>query len=188
MVMIYKSFASIAALILLSGVAHAGSAPKELYGKSITVTWSQTQILKFEADQQTRSSGQSYRVQIYISTAGRPFARAFGTGNPGGYNATREGFPVRGSGKETAPGDLATNDRVNFEGRSLVLYTQFQSGARRIGVEVDTAGTNCKATVVNGRERGQNIVRTTSVGRAEATSTEVGAMSCSIKEGNVFGQ
>jgi hypothetical protein len=38
MVMIYKSFASIAALILLSGVAHAGSAPKELYGKSITVT------------------------------------------------------------------------------------------------------------------------------------------------------
>jgi hypothetical protein len=117
----------------------------------------------------------------------------FGAALPVVYNPYREGVPVGGLGgtgesREITPGDSASNGRVNFEGRSVVLYTQFQSGARRITIELDTAGTNCKATVVHGRERGQNIVRRTGVGRAEVISTEVSAVSCSIKEGNVFGQ
>jgi hypothetical protein len=193
MVMIYKCFAVIGMLMLLPATVYAGPAPKELYGKSISVAWSQTSIQRLEADQRTRSIGRAVQVHIYISTAGRPFVRTVQGGAPSGYNPYREGVPVGrlgGSGetREITPGDSASNDRVNFEGHSVVLYTQFQSGARRIAIDVDTAGTNCKATVVHGRERGQNIVRTTGVGRAEVTSTEVGAVSCSIKEGNVFGQ
>jgi hypothetical protein len=157
------------------------------------VAWSQTSIQRFEADQRTRSIGQAVQVHVYISTAGRPFVRTVQGGAPGGYNPYREGVPVgrlggTGQSREITPGDSTSNDRVNFEGRSVVLYTQFQSGARRITIELDTAGTNCKATVVHGRERGQNIVRHTGLGRAEVISTEVSAVSCSIKEGNVFGQ
>jgi hypothetical protein len=181
-----KSFAVMGVLTLLLAVAYAGSAPKELYGKSISVAWSQTSIQRLEADQRTRSIGRAVQVHIYISTAGRPFVRTVQGGAPSGVPVGRSG----GSGetREITPGDSASNDRVNFEGHSVVLYTQFQSGARRIAIDVDAAGTNCKATVVHGRERGQNIVRTTGVGRAEVISTEVAAVSCSIREGNVFGQ
>jgi hypothetical protein len=40
--MISKSFALMGVLTLLSAAAHAGSTPKELYGKSITVAWSES--------------------------------------------------------------------------------------------------------------------------------------------------
>jgi hypothetical protein len=48
-----------AAFTLLSAAAYGGSAPKELYGKSISEPWSQTSILRFEADQRTRSISQA---------------------------------------------------------------------------------------------------------------------------------
>jgi hypothetical protein len=65
------------------------------------------------------------------------------------------------------------------------VYRQFRSGARRIAI--DTEGTVCKANVVIGREGGKPI-ETYGYGSAEVLSLQVGSVSCSIKEGNVFGQ
>jgi hypothetical protein len=88
---------------------------------------------------------------------------------------------------EAAPGEAAAKDHVDFEGHSIVLYRQFRSGARRIAIDVD--GTVCKATVVNGREGGKNIAQySNGYGMAEVLSLKVGAVSCSVREGNVFGQ
>jgi hypothetical protein len=39
---IYKGIGVFIALTMLTAEAHAGSAPKELYGKSITVQWSES--------------------------------------------------------------------------------------------------------------------------------------------------
>src|SRR5262249_4680126 len=128
---------------------------------------------------------------IYVGTAGRPFARMLQVG-AGGTDIRRSGRAASGKGQfsQVAPGEAsAANDRVSFEGRSLVIYRSFASGARRVAIDFDATGTNCTARVLHGRERGQNIVRRdTARGRAEVLSSEVGAVRCSVREGNVFGQ
>ena len=187
--MIYKSFTVIAALTLLSAVAHAGSAPKELYGKSITVGWSESETAKFEAEQQERNVGMAAQMNIYISTAGRPFVRLM-TSAQGGRSRQESGGTgsLRSTGlTETAPGEAAEKERVEFEGHSIVVYRQFLSGAHRITIDVDS--TTCKARIINGKEVGKNIVRYSSGhGRYEILSVQVGSVSCSVRESNVFGQ
>jgi hypothetical protein len=182
--MISRSLASFAALTLLSAVAHAGSAPKELYGKSIAVAWTEAHTQRFESEQQVRTTGTSVQMSIYISTAGRPFVRVINT-SVYDHNFHEQSGVSRGRVTETAPGEAAARDRVDFEGRSIVVYQQFRSGARRIAI--DAEGTVCKATVVNGREGGKPI-ETYRYGSAEVLSLQVGSVSCSIREGNVFGQ
>jgi hypothetical protein len=170
-----------------SGVAYAGSAPKELYGKSITVSWSESRTSKSESDQQVRNIGTAAQMSIYISGAGRPFVRLISTGIGGRSRQELGGIGwVSSDLTETAPGDAAARERVEFEGRSIVMYRQFESGARRIAIDVD--GTSCKAQVINGREGGKNIARRSGYGGYEILSVQVGAVSCSIREGNVFGQ
>jgi hypothetical protein len=184
--MIHKSFASIAALTLLSTVAHAGSAPKELYGKSISVAWTETRTQKDKSDQSVRNSASSVQMNIYISTAGRPFVRVNTSGIGGGHNLHDQWINHPTSLTEAAPGEAAA-DHVVFEGRSIVAYQQFRSGARRIAVDVE--GTACKATIVHGREGSKNIQKNLASGReVEVLSIQAGAVSCSIQEGNVFGQ
>lgn len=166
-------------------VAHAGSAPKELYGKSITVVWSETVTQRWlDSDRQEHNTGASRTMNIYISTTGRPFVRLMNVGF--GFNPNRGSSGWRPSLSESAPGEAVAKDRVDFEGRSIVVYRQFRSGARRIGIDLDD--TTCKAAVVNGREGGKNIEWSTGHGRAEVSSVQIGSVSCSIREGNVFGQ
>jgi hypothetical protein len=54
--MISKSFPVMGLLTLLSAAAHAGSAPKELYGKSISVAWSESITGRPGGDQTTRNA------------------------------------------------------------------------------------------------------------------------------------
>jgi hypothetical protein len=144
--------------------------------------------VKSESDQQVRNSGVSAQMNMYISSAGRPFVRLINSGMSGHSRQQMGGaggFPS--SLTESAPSEAAAKDRVDFAGRSILVYRQFRSGARRITIDVD--GTSCKATIVNAREGGKNIARySIGFGMAEVLSVQVGAVSCSIREGNVFEQ
>jgi hypothetical protein len=180
--MISKSFAVLGTLTLLSAAAHAGSAPKEFYGKSITLQWSQTQTGKTKDNPIPRQWGRAISINIYISTAGRPFMRQFET-TTGGFNPHGITNNYGQVSSEAAPNE-SNSPHFDFQGRSVLLYWQFKSGVRRIAIDVDGSGTGCKATVINGREGGKDILQT----RTEISSVQVGAVSCSIREGNVFGQ
>jgi hypothetical protein len=179
--MISKSFAIMGVLMLLSTAAHTGSAPKELYGRSITLQWSQSQTGKTLDDPIPRQWSRAISVNIYFSTAGRPFIRQSET-TTGGFNP--HGI-TNNNGQVTR--DAAPNEsspaRFDFQARSILLYWQFKSGVRRVAIDVE-GGTSCKATVINGRQGGKDILQT----RAEISSTVVGSVNCSIREGNVFGQ
>jgi hypothetical protein len=180
--MISKSFASIAALMLLSTVAHAGSAPKELYGKSVAVQWSETVTGRSSGemgDQTVQNFLVTHLMSIYVSSAGRPFVRLISSGR----------ISRNGGDSFTAPGQSDAKDRVDFQGRSIVVYRELASGARRIAIDLAGAGTECKAAVINGRQAGGTIaLQMGGRGRVEVSSIEIGSVSCSIKEGNVFGQ
>jgi hypothetical protein len=185
--MISKSFAVMGAVTLLSAVAHAASAPKELYGKSIAIAWNERITGRF-GHEQVQNGSQSYQVSIYISTAGRPFVRIKKIAYGSGLNMITSSRVVQNS--EMAPGEssAAKQSRVVFEGATVVVYQEFESGAHRIAVDVDGSKTACKATVVNGRQAGGALRQTVGGGVVEISSVHVGSARCSIQEGNVFGQ
>jgi hypothetical protein len=186
MVMIHKCFGIVAALTLLSTIAHAGSAPRELYGKSIIVAWSESREQRTETEKETRNYGAAIRVDLYVSTAGRPFLRTTSR-IMGGYDTRRN--PGANVPSETGPGvSSGATERVDFEGRSILAYSQFPSGARRVAIELNGAAASCKASVMQGKEGAKNQVRETGRGKAEVFSIQVNSVSCSIREGNVFGQ
>jgi hypothetical protein len=109
-----------AALTLLSAAAHAGSAPKELYGKSIVVAWSESRDQRVETEKEVRNFGQAVQMNLYISTAGRPFSRT-SERVMGGYDLRRN--PGAGAPSETGPGvSSAATERVDFEERLIVVY------------------------------------------------------------------
>jgi hypothetical protein len=189
--MISNRFTAIGVLTLLSSAAaHAGSAPKELYGKSISVGWTESLTGRFGSEQLTRNIGRSCQMSIYISTAGRPFVRIRQNQFGGmGLQIKTGGAVEMNRTSETAPdvSSSSATEHVNFEGRSIIVNTQFESGARRIAIDFDH-NAGCKADVVNGKEAGKKLEGGVQRGRFEASSIQVGSVSCSIREGNVFGQ
>lgn len=110
--MIHKGIGVVVALSLLSASTYAGSAPKELYGKSISVVWSEAIAQRPDSQQWTRHIGESYNMSIYISTEGRPFVRL--------VQANIGSSPDRAGGhrpelSETAPGGSSgPKDRIGF--------------------------------------------------------------------------
>jgi hypothetical protein len=187
--MICKGIGVFLALTLLSAVAHAGSAPEELHGKSITVQWSESFSGKMETEQVARNFGIARRMNIYISTAGRPFLRITGAGMSGMPHSA-QGNVVNAVSADSPPGQPDAKDRVNFEGRSIVVYREFaggSAGARRIAVDLE--GSSCKASVIVGKQAGKNLAyQTSGRGRIVMSSVQIGTVSCSIQDGNVFGQ
>jgi hypothetical protein len=111
-------------------------------------------------------------MSIYLSTAGRPFMRLIqGSAFP---NHHLQGIGTGAGLLETSPDASQQAGHIDFAGRSIVVYREFESGAHRIAIDVDGANTSCKATVVNGRQAGKNgiVLRATRGGRIEVSSIE----------------
>jgi hypothetical protein len=189
--MIQKGIGVFTVLTLLSTVASAGSTPKDLYGKSITVQWNESLTGRFETEQFTRILGHAYEMNIYISTAGRSFVRLIQSNAGGVSHASVAGGGSTQEPLLIAPGK-SSSDHVDFQGHSIVVYREFQSGARRIAIDFEGAGKSCKATIINGRQAGSNAVRRAMRGPEhgvfDASSIQIGSVRCSMQEGNVFGQ
>jgi hypothetical protein len=187
--MFCKVAASLLALTLLSATVHAGSAPKELYGKSITVRWSETYSGTFKSDGISRSMGSAVQFEIYVSSAGRPFARE--TRSMSGAYSHQErmgGAHVRGVKESSPESNSAAAHHINFSGHTIEVLQEFTSGAGRLAINVEPAGNACSASVIVGKQAGSQVIeRKNARGPLVASSIEVGAVSCAIREGNVFG-
>jgi hypothetical protein len=72
-----------------------------------------------------------------------------------------------------------------IEGRSLVAYETFRSGARRLVVDFDNDYKSFSLKVSFAKERGTHNI-TDGHGRWEVLSIDVSSPSCSIREGNIF--
>src|SRR5436305_9811123 len=130
----------VAASLMLPTLAFA--APAELLNKTITVNYTVT-IPGKSADGQTISGVRNAVRTIYISSAGRIFARVF--------RRDRDASAT----KEAGPGD--TGNTLRFEGNKLVGVVQFVSGASQMIITWDASGGSCNATIVAGRDSGRAI-------------------------------
>jgi hypothetical protein len=185
-----KSFA-ISFVCCLAALVNTGEAvaapPKQIYGKSVVLSWNETRT--------EESAGfriLSLRMSIYVSTEGRMFRRVVVTrGNrrrglsQGQQHATAS--QEHGPGEGPPPGVKV--GRTEFAGHSLIITTEFQSGARQITVDFDGSFTGCQAKVVHGKEAGVGTMRQTSAfggKQVEFRAIEVSGVTCSVKDGNVF--
>jgi hypothetical protein len=188
--MIYKSFTIIGALTLLSAVAYAGPAPKELYNKSIILRWTENRTQRFEYVNRIVNSGAAAMVSIYISGAGNTFIRIHRSAY-GGRNVSG-GPPTSASRvRESAPGEHPRGfKKMDFAGHSLVMYGQSEGGASRVAVDFDETYKGCTVSVTVGKQLGRTSFSQTSLmgERLEVLSVQTAGFECSIQEGNVFAQ
>jgi hypothetical protein len=121
----------------LLGPVAAVAAPAELLNKTITVSYTTT-IPGKSPDGQTITGVRNAVRTIYISSAGRIFARVF--------RRDRDASATR----EAGPGD--SGNTLRFEGNKLVGVMQFVSGAVQMVITWDSTGGSCSATMLAGRD------------------------------------
>jgi hypothetical protein len=185
--MIYKSITIIGVLAIWTTVAQAASAPKELYGKSVVVSWSENVESKSTGETVMQSYVQARTLSIYVSTGGRAFTRLLTGFAKSGRRGTGMQFEGGGAMNQD-PEKAASSNRlaVHFEGRQLFVDTQFASGARRVAISFDGNYSTCNVNIIQGREASAKTIVFGAGRRREVQSIQTATPSCSVREGNIF--
>jgi hypothetical protein len=169
--------------IALPGPASAQIAPAELRGKSVTATWTENRMQRTGDQKEFVPRSFSQTLSVYISSEGRAFTKRTVVNTNGKRKLT---------GSASTVGENAGGGQVSqLRGHTLTVMTRFEGGARMARIDFDQSFSSCTATVILGRENGGGVAR----GRAldngkplEIASTTVSGTSCSLQNGNVFGQ
>jgi hypothetical protein len=171
-------------LALVAAADAASAAPRQLYGKSVTVSWSETRSQRRVGEQAFRPVTVSLQRNIYVSSAGRVFSRT--------HASTR-----RGSGSAESIGTGGTNfsggaRNVQFQGNSLIMTAGFTGAARRVQINFDSGFQSCSAQVITAKQVGARTGSWRGIAgqgaRLEVESVSAGPASCSIRSGNVFAE
>ena len=157
------------------------AAPQTLYGKSVIVAWTEQRMQRRQGEGEFRPATRNGAFSVYVSSNGRIFNRA-SMSNP------RRGR----SGATERVGDTK-NRNIVFDGRTMVVTQHGGSGgARRIVVAFNDGFAGCTAQVIRGKEEGASAIvahSTITPGRVvEIASVSTSGVSCSVKNGNVFGE
>lgn len=170
-------------IALLSGfVASSALAapPAGLRGKSIVVNWTEERQQKIVGEETLRNVGRSAEFSVYISDQGRPFSRmkySFASNRGAARTGNRD--KVGGGG----------NRVVSFNGNTMNVTMRVGDGGAR-SIVANLSGDSCSAQVIAGKEQGASRIRAKSMvtgNELEIVSIKTGAASCSIRNGNVFG-
>jgi hypothetical protein len=129
---------------------------------------------------------------VYVSTLGRTFTKLLvvlgnrrGGLESGGYH--RNASTEHGPGAQQARGPFVSSTK--FAGHSLIMTSQFESGARHIVVDFESGLTSCQAKVVYSKESGRSVLRQISLfsgQTVEVRAIEVSGVRCTVREGNAF--
>lgn len=154
----------------------AWSAPKGLYGKTITVSWTETRSQRQMGEATFKPVGLPFTFQLYVSSEGRPFKRLTSTSSSGRSHGTKEGV---GSGANAA---------VSYQGNTVIATSSSGGLGRRIQITPDGSFSSCSAQVISGKSGGGvAAVKSVATGRmVEFESVSAGAASCSVQNGNAF--
>jgi len=168
----------------LAAASAAAEVPRQLYGKSVAVSWTETRSQRFVGEGTGfRTVTPNFQISIYFSTAGRSFSRIAASSRGGG-----------GSLDNIGPKGVSTTGGLRlaqFHGNSLVGSAEFRGGARRVAVNFDSGFDSCSAQVIIGKQVGARTMVMRLLGsqrNVEIESASAGPASCSIRNGNVFGE
>jgi hypothetical protein len=168
-----------AALLGLTGPAFAASAPNALRGKSVTASWTENRMQRSGHHLNFRPRSVPQTLQIYISSEGRTFERRIASRR--GRSGVREGI---------GGGTVAKTSRSYFQGRALILAGAMRQGARQVRIEFSPDFSSCSTKVIVGTTGREMLVKGRSMisgKRVEFELLNVSDESCSIQNGNIFG-
>ncbi|HZP76588.1 MAG TPA: hypothetical protein VFB45_10630 [Pseudolabrys sp.] len=177
-----------AALILAPGTANAGGPPRELYGKSVTISFSVSVDYQYTDGTGGHTVVQNNRTW-YISDTGKVFRRVART-----IAARRGANPVYEAGASRVGGNVIKTPNqyyaavLNFNGHTATDDVKVESGARRLTVTFNDSFTGCSVSVVHGKEGGASGMVMRSMGGRMITVRNIsaGSTSCSVAAGNMF--
>lgn len=176
-----KSIVTTCAIFFAMTCGAQAASPKELYGKSITVSWLETRSQRDGQSGPFKPVGLPYTNVYYVSTEGRLFARS-STRSPGGAGAVER----VGTSGGNAAGDARN---VTFSGNKIVSNNSFQGAARHIDINFDPSFSSCTARVITAMPSGAKtaVVRSITTGsNVEFESVSAGPANCAISNGNPF--
>jgi hypothetical protein len=161
-------------MFLGAPAAWAANAPSQLYGKTVTVSWSADVVRREVGAPNFAHSTHRRNLIIYISTTGRPFLRQW--------------VVTRSDPKVNEQAGTSGDRAVEFRARSLLITTAHTRGASRVQIDFDANFGSCTADVVVGKEEGaDSYVKGDRTGHAvEVQSVSISGATCSIEEGNFF--
>lgn len=168
-----------AAFVLMAGANAALAAPRELYGKSVVISWTEERMQRTTGETQFRAMNFSGQLSVYVSDAGRLFNRITLT-NPRGK-----------SGNADRVGNTEGRN-ITFQGDKMVaLINSGVGGAWRIVATFPAGFGGCSAEAVRGKESGAGVITAKSIispgVTVEIQSVKTSGVGCSVRSGNVFG-
>src|SRR5262249_6371232 len=130
---------------------------------------------------------------VYVGTSGRVFARSSRTarspfaGRPSGYGVARSHDP---SGGVVKTSNTRYQPKLEFQGRSMIRTTVFESGAQRMTVNFDESCRPWSVNVILGKETGAPgyVYHGMDATLRLTVSASVASQSCTITDGNIFGE
>jgi hypothetical protein len=187
---IIQSLFGATSLFLASAGTGFAAAPAALLNKSIMVTWSESRSMK-DVDNRESHRVVHRTMGIYVSSAGRMFTQKSAAAVVRNSRWVAESASSHGPGgsTKTANAQAHSGREVRVVGRSLVETVKFDSGARRVEIKFDDGFRACSVNVIYGKEGNTPIVSRGMTTRLHAvTSIDIGAQTCSVRDGNMFGQ
>ena len=161
-----------------AGCRPAVADPTGFRGKSVVVAWTEERMQRILGMADYRPAVRQGGFSAYISSAGRVFSRS---------SMARGGA----SGSTDRVGN-ADQISVRVQGRTLMAVQHGGSGgARHIEVTFDESFASCSAKVIRGKAEGaKSIIANSTISpgqKIEIASVRTSGESCSVKNGNVFG-
>lgn len=152
-------------------------APRQLYNKTIQISWS-VAVAQTAPDGQKKNVSVAVHHTVYVSSAGRLFERSSRSTKKGmKQSENAPGAGVNAGGEATG---------MHFEGNRLVGNTAFAKGARRFVAAFDPGFSSCTVSVIFGREAGGLKRKGVDGVMYTIDSMTASGESCSIREGNAF--
>jgi hypothetical protein len=181
---LHLALTAIAALVSSAAMA----APKELYGKSIVISWSEDRVQRQVGETAFQSRLIAGGLSVYVSSQGNVFNRTSAASAQGNRrNIASHNYRFQGSRDQVGS---AGNSKVSFQGHTMTAIQPSEHGARLITVTFDASFSGCTAEVIRGKEQGANAMVANSMihpgVKVEIQSAKTSGASCSMKDGNVF--
>ncbi|MDO9299513.1 hypothetical protein [Bradyrhizobium sp.] len=154
------------------------NAPRQLYNKTIQINWS-VQIVRADGQGQKNFVSSAVSRTVYVSSGGRLFERASRSNKRGKKQTDNAPDTTRNKGGE------ATG--IRFSGNRLIGHTAFAQGARQWVATFDSSFSKCTVAVTFGREGGAMKRRGIDGVMHTNESMTASGESCSIRDGNPFG-
>ena len=178
-----RMLASVFLISLSAASTTVAATPAQVMNKSVEMNWRETRTDKVLWSGKISQFAIQTKLTLYISSNGRVFS-----------DMNRSGNISRQVGDEKPKGNNTLTWKIknwHFEGRTLVGLQGFgPNGARRIAIEFNESYRTCRATIQSGRAATAKTTIATYMNtgeKAEVLAEEIQPPTCSVREGNVFG-